>query len=159
MNQLPYPLLPAASARSVTVSARAVVQALLFDAYAPALAALDTAFDQVFRSRVLLEADPVMGTWRLRWHDNAGLLGGDGAIIGEVAASDRESFATLTTIFDAGYAPLVHAMFTVRSSTGVFEVDLHLPPAELAVPRNNVAAMAMVASPGASARILSLIHI
>lgn len=143
-----YPLPPAAANRRVAIEVSNVAQPLLFDAFAPALAALEPSLDQLIRGFVRLEesVDPAEGTttWLVRWRDPAGTLGAEGALIGEIDADDHPHRGALNVIFSSGHVPIAHATFGLRAGSPAFDVFVSLPPAELTVPKNDPSESAFV---------------
>lgn len=136
-----YLLPPSAAGRRVAVEVSSVAQPLLFDAFAPALAALEPSLDQEIRGFVRLEKSVVPAdgatTWLVRWRDPAGTLGAEGALIGEIAADEHPHREALEIIFSSGHVPVAHAAFGLRAGSPAFDVFLSLPPAELTVPKND----------------------
>ncbi|MHA2788619.1 hypothetical protein ACXZ66_05665 [Corynebacterium sp. S7] len=106
-----------------------VLQAPLFAQFTPTE-------EEVFVP-VTLAADPVKGTWRVRW---------EFGILGEVSKELREEYPEMVRVSSSGFLPETLAGIRIEGSQ--LFVDVLLPPPELAVPRNNVTEDTRVLPPG-----------
>lgn len=135
-----YPLAPSVWGAAEEVPVERVVQPALFSRF-PALRG--TAF-----VGVLLEPNPLNGTWRVRWLGTGAVAPDQGPVIGQVAARHRERFADITRVDASLYRPTTTAAVAFDQAAGHFRVDVLLPPPPLAVPRNDTPPSAVVLPPG-----------
>lgn len=126
-----YPLSPAIWGAGEEIQLTHVVQAALFTDFTPQRATRYIDVD--------LEANPLSGTWRVRYN---------GAVIGSVPAADRARFPDIERVHRSLLRPGTTASVSFNAETGQFEPAVILPPPLLSVPRNDTPAGAWVLPPG-----------
>lgn len=131
-----YPLAPSTWGAGVEIPVDHVVQAALFSDF-PGLRG--TAYVPV-----VLEANPLNGSWRVR-RLNEGALG---PVLGEVAPQWRQHYPEIERVHAAFHRPTTVAAVRLDPARGLYGVDLYLPQPQLAVPRNNAPAAAAVLPAG-----------
>lgn len=131
-----YPLAPSTWGAGVEIPVDHVVQAALFSDF-PGLRG--TAYVPV-----VLEANPLNGSWRVR-RLNEGALG---PVLGEVAPQWRQHYPDIERVHAAFHRPTTVAAVRLDPARGLYGVDLYLPQPQLAVPRNNAPAAATVLPAG-----------
>lgn len=132
-----YPLAPSVWGQGEEIPVEHVVQAALFTDFADLRG---SAFIDV-----LLQPNPLTGSWRVRRLSTGG---GQGPVLGEIASEHRDRFADVVRVDASLLMPVTVAEVKLEESTGRFELAVVLPPPELAVPRNDAPASALVLPPG-----------
>lgn len=120
MTSQHYVLSPSAWGAAEELPVDNLVQAFLFSDFA---AATGTSY-----IAVSLQPDPLSGAWRVRYR---------GGVLGEVGAAERGLFPDVQAVHAAGLLPETLAGVRLDRTTGLFEATVFLPPAPLAVPRND----------------------
>lgn len=132
-----YPLAPSVWGQGEEIPVEHVVQAALFTDFADLRG---SAFIDV-----LLQPNPLTGSWRVRRLSTGE---GQGPVLGEIASQHRDRFADVMRVDASLLMPVTVAEVKLEESTGRFELSVVLPPPELAVPRNDAPANALVLPPG-----------
>ncbi|WP_342319469.1 hypothetical protein [Corynebacterium mayonis] len=125
-----YPLSPSAWGTAVEVGVDKPVQAFLYSDLG--------ASTSMHFIEVALEPDPIENSWRVRY---------DGGILGVIDAAQRATFPHINRVHETALTP--HTMAGIKmDADGRYSATVFLPPAELAVPRNNAATPETVMPPG-----------
>ncbi|QPK83943.1 hypothetical protein G7Y29_03910 [Corynebacterium qintianiae] len=126
-----YPLAPSAWGAAEEIAVDNVLQPLLFSD-------IGNIYGTTYLS-VTLEPDPLTRGWRVHARD---------AVIGEVAERHRGRFPSLERVHASGFTPSTLAGVRFESEQGRFAVEIFVPPADFAVPRNDAPGGAPVLPPG-----------
>lgn len=141
MAQKLYPLAPSTWGAAVEIPVEHVSQAALFSDFA---GKRGTSYVPV-----VLEANPLNSSWRLRLHRptlQTGIL--TGPVLGEVSPQWRKLFDEVERVHSSILKPVALAAVKLERDIGQFEVNLLLPQPQLAVPRNNAPENAAVLRAG-----------
>lgn len=132
-----YPLAPSVWGVGEEIQLEHIVQAPLFGEF-PSLGG--TAYFDV-----LLHPNPLTGAWRVRR-----LLPGSeqGRVLGDVPESQRERFESMRRVEASLMMPVTTCELRLDPDTGLFAASIILPAPQLAVPRNDPPAQALVLPPG-----------
>ncbi|MDK8241153.1 hypothetical protein [Corynebacterium coyleae] len=141
MAQKLYPLAPSTWGAAVEIPVDHVSQAALFSDFA---GKRGTSYVPV-----VLEANPLNASWRVRLHNAASqnsMLAGP--VLGEVSPQWRSLFDEVERVHSSILKPVALAAVKLERDIGQFEVNLLLPEPQLAVPRNNAPETATVLRAG-----------
>lgn len=132
-----YPMAPSTWGAGVEIPVGHVVQAALFSDFAGqrGTAYLD----------VVLEANPLNASWRVRRRGNGDTLG---AVLGEIAPQWRAHFPAVERVHGSFHRPATLAAVRLDKEAGRFNVEVFLPEPQLAVPRNDAPESALVLPAG-----------
>lgn len=130
MAQKLYPLPPSTWGVAVEIPLEHVSQAALFTDFAGTRGSTYVP--------VVLEANPLNASWRVRVHNPVSAAGHlPGPVLGEISPQWRALYDETERIHSSFFKPVTLAAVKLDREAGRFEVNVLLPEPELAVPRNN----------------------